>query len=66
LRDEADTDFPRLSAPARRSLTAAGYTRLDQLAQVSESDLSKLHGMGPTALAALRAALKERGLSFRN
>lgn len=63
MRDEADTDFPKLSAPARRALSAAGYTRL---AQVCESDLSKLHGMGPTAVAALRAALKERGLSFRN
>jgi hypothetical protein len=40
--------------------------RLDQLAQISESDLRKLHGMGPTAIAALRAALDERGLSFRS
>jgi hypothetical protein len=29
-------------------------------AEVSESDLSQLHGMGPTAIAALRAALGER------
>ncbi len=28
--------FPKLSAPARRALSAAGYTQLDQLAQVSE------------------------------
>jgi uncharacterized protein YdhG (YjbR/CyaY superfamily) len=34
------------------------------LAQVSESDLTKLHGMGTTAIAALREALHERGLSF--
>jgi hypothetical protein len=40
--------------------------RLDQLAQVSESDIRTLHGMGPTAIAALRAALDERGLSFRD
>jgi hypothetical protein len=33
--------------------------------QVSESDLRKLHGMGPTAIAALCEALHERGLSFR-
>ena len=65
LRNEDDTGFPKLSAPARRALSGAGYTHLDQLAQVSESDLEKLHGMGPTALAALRAALDERGLSFR-
>ena len=66
MRNENDTDFPRLSAPARRALSGAGYTQLDQLAQVSESEVTKLHGMGPTAVAALRAALHERGLSFRN
>jgi hypothetical protein len=56
--------FPKLSAPARRALSAAGYARLDQLAQASESDLKKLHGMGPTAIDALRAALRERGLDL--
>jgi uncharacterized protein YdhG (YjbR/CyaY superfamily) len=59
-----DAGFPKLAAPARRALSAAGYTRLDQLAQVSEPDLKKLHGMGPTAIAALREALHERGLAF--
>ncbi len=58
-------DFPRLAAPARRALAGAGYTRLHQLAQVSEAELKQLHGMGPTAIAALREALDERGLSFR-
>jgi hypothetical protein len=53
-------------SPARRALSGAGYTSLDQLAQISESDLKTLHGMGPTAIAALRAALAERGLSFRS
>jgi hypothetical protein len=64
LRNEDDTGFSKLSAPARRAVSGAGYTRLDQLAQVSEADLSKLHGMGPTAIKALRAALDERGRSF--
>jgi hypothetical protein len=35
--------LPKLSAPARRALSAAGYTRLEQLAQASESELKKLH-----------------------
>jgi len=65
LRNKDDTGFPKLSAPARRALSGAGYTQLDQLTQVSESDLSKLHGMGPTAIKALSAALDERGLSFK-
>lgn len=66
MRNEDDTGFPKLSAPARRALSGAGYTHLDQLAEVSESELKKLHGMGPTAVAALRAALDERGLSLRS
>ena len=59
-----DERVPKLAAPARRALSAAGYTRLDQLAEVSEADLKKLHGMGPTAITALREALHARGLSF--
>ena len=66
MRNEDDTGFSKLSAPARRALSGAGYTHLNQLAEVSESELKRLHGMGPTAVAALRAALDERGLSFRS
>ena len=62
--NDDDAAFPKLGAPARRALSAAGYTRLDQLAQVSERDLKKLHGMGPSAITALREALQKRGLSF--
>jgi DNA integrity scanning protein DisA with diadenylate cyclase activity len=59
------TGFPKLSAPARRALAAVGYTHLDQLAEVSEADLKKMHGMGPTTIRALRTALAGRGLAFR-
>jgi hypothetical protein len=38
----------------------------DLLGLISESDLKKLTGIGPKALAALSAALDERGLSFRS
>jgi hypothetical protein len=66
MRNAQDTDFPKLSAPARRALSGAAYAYLGQLAEVCESDLKKLHGTGPTAIAALRAALDERGLAFRD
>ncbi|MEW9532177.1 DNA-binding protein [Microbispora sp. NPDC049125] len=59
-------DLPKLAAPARRALTGAGYSSLEQLSQVSEAELLALHGMGPNAMAALRDALAERGLSFRD
>jgi DNA-directed RNA polymerase alpha subunit len=60
------TDLPKLAAPARRALLAAGYTRLEQLTEVSESEVMELHGMGQNALRALRQAMEDRGLSFRD
>jgi hypothetical protein len=57
-------DFPKLSNPARRALSGAGYTRLDQLTKVTEADIKKLHGIGPNAINQLRAALAAKGLSF--
>jgi hypothetical protein len=62
---EHESDFPDgLAAPARRALTGAGYSRLNQLTEISEADLKKLHGVGPNAIEQLRRALAERGLSF--
>jgi hypothetical protein len=60
------TDLPKLPAPARRALLDAGYTRLAQLTEVSESEVTRLHGMGPKAMRVLRDALHDRGLSFRD
>ena len=61
-----ETDLPKLAAPARRALIGAGYTRLEHLTRVEESEVMKLHGMGPNAMEVLRSALEERGLSFRD
>ena len=58
------SDLPKLAAPAKRALDGAGYTRLEQLTQVTEADLKKLHGMGPNAIAQLRQALADAGLAF--
>lgn len=65
----ADRAQPRslpagLAKPAQRALAAAGYTTLDQLTQVSEQDLSRLHGMGPKTVRQLRDALAAAGLGF--
>jgi DNA-directed RNA polymerase alpha subunit len=63
--DERESDLPaNLSQPALRALAGAGYSRLEQLTDVSEADLKRLHGMGPKALEQLRRALSARGLSF--
>lgn len=58
-------DFPpKLASPARRALHRAGYTRLEQLTTVRESDLAGLHGMGAKAIGQLRVALAARGEGF--
>lgn len=63
--DQQETDLPAdLSNPARRALVAAGYLRLAQIAEHSESELLQMHGFGPKALEQLRRALASNGLSF--
>ncbi|MGW5359961.1 hypothetical protein [Actinopolymorpha pittospori] len=58
-------DFPAaLSQPARRALIAAGFSRIDHLAGVSEQDLLRLHGVGPKVIRQLRQALAEIGMTF--
>jgi hypothetical protein len=66
MRDhESESDLPSgLGKPARRALAAAGFSRLDQLAGISEAELLRLHGMGPKALDQLRLALATRGQKF--
>lgn len=56
--------LPKIGAPATRALNGSGYYRLEQLTKVRESELAKLHGMGPKALRILKEALKEEGLAF--
>ena len=52
-------DLPKIGAPAQRALQSAGIHSLEQLTQVTEADLSQLHGMGPNALGILHQALAE-------
>jgi predicted RecB family nuclease len=57
--------LPKLSAPAKRALENAGITSIKQLARRRETDVMKLHGMGPSSLPKLKEALKKAGLSFK-
>ncbi|CAM4215561.1 RNA polymerase alpha subunit C-terminal domain-containing protein [Paenibacillus xylanexedens] len=54
-----------LSSPARRALENEGITTLLQLAEYTEKEILKLHGIGPSAMPKLRKALEEEGLSFK-
>jgi len=62
---QQNSDLPlKLAAPAQRALANAGIKNLNQLSKFSEAEIKELHGIGPNALVALRAALKAKGLSF--
>lgn len=64
-RDHTESDLPKgLSQPALRALGSVGCARLEQVAQLSEAQIRRLHGMGPRGIETLRRALAERGLSF--
>ncbi|MEW9052333.1 MAG: RNA polymerase alpha subunit C-terminal domain-containing protein [Neobacillus sp.] len=55
-----------LAAPARRALENNGITTLQQLANYSEVEILKFHGLGPSSLPKLRTALNTIGLSFKS
>ena len=59
-----ESDLPKLASPAQRALAGAGISRLIQLTKVRESELARLHGIGPNAIRTLRQALEAEGLSF--
>jgi len=54
-----------LPAPARRALENQGITSLSQLSGFNEGEILKLHGIGPSSLPKLKAALAAQGLRFR-
>lgn len=47
----------KLAAPARRALINADLLTVEDLARVSEADISQLHGIGKNALVILRPFL---------
>ena len=59
------SDFDDLAAPARRALAGAGINSLAALVKRSATEVMKLHGMGPNALAKLRVKLKANNKSFK-
>lgn len=53
-----------LAKPAVRALERAGLTNLEQLVDVSEAEVRRMHGVGANAVERLRRALAAQGLSF--
>ncbi|WP_166355509.1 hypothetical protein [Phytoactinopolyspora limicola] len=59
------TEFPpSIGKVARRELAIHGYTRYEQLTEVTSAELLKIHGVGPKAVRILGDELSARGLGF--
>ncbi len=56
--------LPPLARPAQRALAAVGIRTLVDLTRFSEAEISRLHGIRPSALDLLRKSLAENRLSF--
>lgn len=65
VRNPKDGFLSVLAAPAKRAMENNGIRSLKQLSGFSESDILKLHGIGPSSLPKLRIVLKAKGLSFK-
>ena len=62
----AASDLPeKMSNPAQRALASAGIDSLTKLSRYTEREILKLHGLGPASMPVLRAALKAKGITFR-
>ncbi|HSI90623.1 MAG TPA: RNA polymerase alpha subunit C-terminal domain-containing protein [Adhaeribacter sp.] len=55
-----------LSAPARRALENNGISTIHELAEYSEKEILKFHGMGKASLPKLQEALVAAGLTFKD
>lgn len=64
-RKPKDGFLSKLSAPARRAMERENINTLEDLSQRCERDILGLHGIGPSAIPVLHAALLDRGLSFK-
>jgi len=54
-----------LSSPARNALVREGIDSLQELANYTEKDILKIHGIGPASIPSMRSSLEEVGLSFK-
>ena len=65
MNPKAESDLPKLAAPAQRALASAAIHNLKQLTKFTETEIRRLHGIGPNAINELRRAMNEKGLSFK-
>jgi hypothetical protein len=54
-----------LSAPARRALINEKILKVSDLAKFTQAQIEALHGMGPSTMPKLLAAMKAEGVKFK-
>ena len=65
LKKPDDGFLSLISAPARRALLGQGIDTLSKLTAYHESEILKLHGVGPSIIVKLNALLAQHQLSFK-
>lgn len=65
MSEQRSNDIPKLAAPARRAIEAAGIKNLNDLTKFTEAEVAEMHGIGNNALDTLRQAMAGSGLSFK-
>lgn len=67
LYDKLDGEWKRigLAAPARRALINAKLIKITDLKKISEKNLMKLHGMGPSSLPIIKREMKKFKIKFK-
>lgn len=54
----------KLGQPALRALASADIKQLADFTKFTESELAKMHGIGPNAITKIKTAMEEARLSF--
>lgn len=62
---QLDPAFAKLARPAQRALINARIFTVADLARYDRGAVLALHGIGPSAMPVLEAALQQAGLAFR-
>lgn len=58
-------NMPNIGKPATNALSNIGIATLEQVSQLDENNLLKIHGVGPKAVSMLKHALADAKLSFK-
>ena len=56
----------KLAQPAQRAILGAGITTLEQLSEMTETEIYNLHGIGKNAMKTIQVTLQEHGLALKS